>query len=201
MIPRKLRPLLLFSGLWLLTGCSSMSSTDKGILGGGAIGAGTGAIIGSATGHAGAGAAIGTAVGAVSGGLIGNDIDETKKKNEAEIAAVRAEQAQTVRGPLSLQEIAQMAQQNINEPVIIGQIRSTRSIYNLTPNDIAWLKSQNVSDGVIMEMQATASRVVPAAGPARVYARPYYGPDVVYVEPYRPPPVGFGVTYVGGRRW
>jgi uncharacterized protein YcfJ len=175
-----------------------MSSTDKGVLGGGAIGAGTGALIGSATGHAGAGAAIGAAVGGLSGGLIGNEIDENKKKTDAQIAAVQASQAEQApaRGPLTLPEIATMAQQGISDAVIISQIRSTRSIYNLTPNDIAWLKSQNVSDGVVMEMQATATRVVP-----RVYARPVYAPppEVVYVEPYRP--VGFGVTYVGGRRW
>jgi hypothetical protein len=173
-----------------------MSSTDKGILGGGAIGAGTGAIIGSATGHAGAGAAIGTAVGAVSGGLIGNEIDENKKKTDAQIAAVQAQQAVPAAGPLSLESVAQMSQQGISDSVIISQIRSTRSIYNLTPEQIAWLKQQNVSDPVVMEMQATASRVYPA----RVYGRAYYQPDVVYVAP-PPPPVGFGVTYVGGRRW
>jgi len=194
---RIFRPLLVLPALWASVGCSSMSSTDKGILGGGAIGAGTGAIIGSATGHAGAGAAIGTAVGALSGGLVGNEIDETKKQHEAQVAAMQAQQP--VRGPLSLQEVAQMAQQGISDPVIIGQIRSTRSVYNLNPNDIAWLKSQNVSDAVVMEMQATASRVVPTG--ARVYARPCYGREVVYGEPYRPTPVGFGVTYVGGRRW
>ena len=92
-----------------------------------------------------------------------------------------------------------MAQQGISDAVIISQIRSTRSIYNLAPNDIAWLKSQNVSDPVVMEMQATASRVVPADG--RVYGRAYYGPDVVYVQPYGPPPVGVGFSYSSGRRW
>jgi uncharacterized protein YcfJ len=175
-----------------------MSSTDKGVLGGGAIGAGTGAIIGSATGHAGAGAAIGTAVGALSGGLIGNEIDENKKKTDAQIAAMQASQT-TVRGPLGLQEIATMAQQGISDPVIISQIRSTRSIYNLRPEDITYLKSNNVSDAVVMEMQATAGRVVPAEG--RVYGRAYYGPDVVYVQPYSPPPIGVGFSYSSGRRW
>jgi uncharacterized protein YcfJ len=174
-----------------------MSSTDKGILGGGAIGAGTGALIGSATGHAGAGAAIGAAVGGLSGGLIGNEMDENKKKTDAQIAAMQAQAP--VRGPLGLQEVATMAQQGISDPVIISQIRSTRSVYNLSPSDITYLKSNNVSDAVVMEMQATASRVVPADG--RVYGRAYYGPDAVYVQPYGPPPVGVGVIYSGGRRW
>src|SRR5204862_53648 len=82
-----------------------------------------------------------------------------------------------VRGPLSLPEIAQMAQQNISDAVIIGQIRSTRSLYNLAPPDIQWLKSQGVSDAGGMEMQATATRV--AVGPARAYARPYGPPPCV----------------------
>jgi uncharacterized protein YcfJ len=198
MIPRSLRPLHLLPLLSILTGCSTMSSTDKGILGGGAIGAGTGALIGSATGHAGAGAAIGAAVGGLSGGLIGNDIDENKKKTDAQIAAMQAQQA-PVRGPLGLQDVATMAMQGISDSVIISQIRSTRSIYNLSPSDITYLKQNNVSDTVVMEMQATASRVVPVEG--RVYGRNYYQPDVVYVQPYAPPPVGVGFSYSSGRRW
>ena len=186
-----LRLLLLFPVLSLLTGCESMSHTDKGVLGGGAIGAGTGALIGSATGHAGAGAAIGGAVGALSGGLIGNEIDQSERKTQAQLTAATT----PVQGPLSLPEIAQMAQQQISDSVIITQIRATRSLYNLSPQDIQWLKSQGVSDAVVMEMQATATRV-PGPGP-RVYARPYYNPDVVVVEPY-PPPVRVGFTY---RRW
>lgn len=196
MTARSLRPFVVLPGLLILAGCQNMSSTDKGILGGGAIGAGTGAIIGSATGHSGAGAAIGAAVGGLSGGLIGNEMDENKKKTDAQIAAVSAQSA-PARGPLGLAEVAQMAQQGISDAIIISQIRTTRSVYNLQPNDIAWLKSQNVSDAVVMEMQATASRVVPAS---RVYGHAYYGPDVVYVSP-PPPPVGVGFTYWGGRRW
>lgn len=193
MTARNLRPLLLLPAVWISTGCSSMSSTDKGVLGGGAIGAGTGAIIGSATGHAGAGAAIGAAVGGLSGGLIGNEMDENKKKTDAQIAAAQAQQV-PARGPLQLADVAQMAQQGISDAVIISQIRATRSIYNLAPSDITYLKSNNVSDAVVMEMQATASRVVPVEG--RVYRRP----DVVYVQP-APPPIGVGVIYGGRGRW
>ena len=193
---RSLRLLLLSPGLWLLTGCDSMSHTDKGVLGGGAIGAGAGALIGSATGHTGAGAAIGAGVGALSGGLIGNEIDQSEKKQEAQLAAATA----PVRGPLSLPEIAQMAQQGISDQVIITQIRTTRSVYNLAPSDIQWLKQSGVSDAVVIEMQATATRV--PGPPPRVYARPYYyaQPDVVVVEP-APPPVGVGFSYTRVRRW
>ncbi len=187
--------LLLLPGLGLSVGCESMTHTENGVLGGGLIGGATGALVGSATGHTGAGAAIGAAVGGLSGGLIGNEMEKSERKQEAQLAAATA----PVRGPLGLTEIAQMAQQGISDPVIIGQIRSTRSVYNLAPADLQWLKSQGVSDAVVMEMQATASRVVPAG---RVYARPHYQPDVVVVEPYYPPPpVGVGFTYTRVRRW
>jgi hypothetical protein len=196
MIVQKMRPWLLLPGLWLLPGCESMTHTEKGVLGGGAIGGATGALIGSASGHTGAGAAIGAAVGGLSGGLIGNEMEQSERKTQAQIAAATA----PVQGPLSLPEIAGMAQQGISDQVIIGQIRTTRSLYNLSPVDIQWLKQQAVSDAVILEMQATATRV--PSPPPRVYARPYYHPDVIVVEPYPPPPpIGIGFSYTRGRRW
>jgi hypothetical protein len=191
----RLRHLLPLPALALLAGCESMTHTDKGVLGGGLIGGATGALVGSTTGHTGAGAAIGAAVGGLTGGLIGNEMEESEAKTKAAVAA-----AQPVRGPLSLQEIAQMAQSGLSDQVIIGQIRATRSVYQLTPNDVQWLKSQAVSDPVVLEMQATATRAM--GPPPRVYARPHCHPDVVIVEPYPPPPpIGFGFSYTKVRRW
>jgi hypothetical protein len=175
-----------FAFLALAAGCESMNHTDKGILGGGTIGGLTGAAIGSASGNTGAGAAIGAGVGALSGGLIGNEIDKSESKTQAQI--VQASATVPVQGPLALPDIAQMTRSGLSDAVIIGQIRSTRSTYALSPQDLEWLKSQGVTDGVILEMQSTAGRVAPAP---RVYARPY-GPDVVYVERFPPPPVVFG---------
>ena len=61
---------------FLFGGCTGapLSTREKGILGGGVLGAGTGAIVGSAVGHPGAGAAIGGGIGALGGGLIGNEL-------------------------------------------------------------------------------------------------------------------------------
>jgi hypothetical protein len=180
--------------LALLTcGCESMTNTEKGVGAGGVIGAGTGALIGNATGHTGAGALIGAGVGALSGGLIGHAVDESEKKTDAKIAAASA-QAQ---GPLGLTDVAAMAQQHISDAVIISQIRTTRSVFHLSPSDIEWLKANGVSDAVVIEMQSTAYRV-----PRRVYsAAPVYQP--VYVVEPPPPPVsvgvGFGYTSVRGR--
>jgi hypothetical protein len=62
-----------------LSGCAGMSDTEKRTLGGGAIGAGTGALIGAMAGEAGWGAAIGAAAG-LAGGYI---YDQNEKSKEA----------------------------------------------------------------------------------------------------------------------
>jgi hypothetical protein len=174
--------------LMLLSGCSSMSDTEKGVLGGGAIGAVCGTIIGAAFHRPGLGAAIGAGGGAAIGGLAGHDSDVAKKK------AAEAEAAAAVQnGPLGLTDIAHMALQHISDVVIIEQIRSTGSIYHLSPDDIAWLKQSGVSDGVILEMQSTANRY-----PRRVYSAVPVSQPVYVVEPAPPPPVvGIGIGYRG----
>jgi hypothetical protein len=86
-----------------------------------------------------------------------------------------------------------MVQGQVSDAVIVGQIRSTGSSYNLSPSDIQWLKSNGVSDGVIIEMQQSRQRPV-------VYGRQrpvYVVEEPVYVGP--PPVVGVGFGY--GRRW
>jgi hypothetical protein len=170
----------------LLTGCSTMSNTEKGAGAGGLIGAGTGAVIGSATGHAGAGALIGGAVGALSGGLIGHGVDESERKTEAQIAA-----ASNPRGPLGITDIVQMAQSHVTDDVIISQIRSTGSVFRLSANDTIWLKQNGVSDVVVKEMLDSANRV----------PRRYYSAAPVYVVEPEPPPVSVGVGFGYGRRW
>ena len=79
--------------------------------------------------------------------------------------------------------------------VIIGQIRTSNSVYYPRTEDVLYLQNNGVREPVIREVQATAYRARPA--------RYVYTPAPVYVvEPAPPPPaVGFGVTYVGGRRW
>ncbi len=176
----------------LAGGCAAMSNTERGVGTGGLIGAGTGALIGKATGHTGAGALIGAGVGALSGGLIGNAVDESERRTEARIAAATAP---APRGPLVVTEVVQMAQAHISDSVIISQMRSTGSVFQLSANDTIWLKQQGVSDVVIQEMLASASRA-----PRRVYtATPVYAQPVYVYEP--PPPVavgvGFGYTHSG----
>jgi hypothetical protein len=163
-----------------LCGCSNLSNTENGALAGGAIGAGTGAIIGRATGNTGAGALIGAGVGAVTGGLVGHAADESEKRAEARAAAA-------ARGPLGITDIAQLVQAHVDDSVIISQIRSSGSVFHLSSNDTIWLKQQGVSDAVVQEMLATATRY-----PRRVYVE-----EPVYVEP----PIGVGIGFGYRGRW
>ena len=107
--------IVLFLGIFFL-GCSEpLTTREKGAGIGTLAGASLGGVIGSATGHTGAGAAIGAGVGALSGGLIGNEIDQSERKTQAQLASASV----PVQGPLSLPEVAQMAQQGISDSVII----------------------------------------------------------------------------------
>jgi len=154
------------------SGCSSMSNTEAGAAGGGLVGAGAGALIGHATGHTGAGALIGAGVGALTGGLVGHSEDEAEKK------AAAARDARM----LGVTEVVQMTQAGVSDGVIIGQIHSSGSVYQLSANDTIWLKQQGVSDDVVRAMMATT------------YDRSWryrhgYAAPVYVVDPVQPPPV------------
>lgn len=166
------------------SGCACMSNTEKGAATGGILGFGTGAIIGQATGHPLLGALLGTTLGTVGGAAVGNHIDR-REQRQAAMAAANAPPR------LSLTDIAGMAQSHISDTLIINQIRTTGSVYRLGAEHIQWLKASGVSDAVVAEMQATATR--PAQ---RVFSpTPVYGPPPVYVVQPAPPPVSFGVGF------
>lgn len=162
------RKLVMFvmATLALTSGCRHMNHTERGAATGGAIGALAGAAIGSETGRGGAGAAIGGIAGAAIGAAVGSEAD----RDERRIQAAMAMQSAPVNGPLSMEEVADMARRGIGEDVIRTQIRNSGTVYHLTPSQIAWLHDNGVSDGVINEMQRTAMR----------------RPRPVYVEPVAP---------------
>jgi hypothetical protein len=79
-----------FVGAFALAGCSGqpLSTREKGTIGGGVLGAGTGAIIGAAVGAPGAGAAIGGALGAGTGYVVGNALQNqeiTSRQQQGQI--------------------------------------------------------------------------------------------------------------------
>jgi len=146
----------------LLTGCesTSMSRTDKGVVGGGLAGAGVGALVGKATGNTAAGAAIGGVLGAVGGGLTGNAMDNAERRGEQRgiAAANAANAAAQPTNPLSVEDVGALAKRGLTDSLIVTQIRTTNSTYNLSSNQIVYLKDCGVSDQVINEMQLTQQR-------------------------------------------
>jgi hypothetical protein len=172
----------------LPVGCSSMSNTDKGLLGGAALGGVAGGLIGHACHNTGAGVAIGALAGGLTGAAVGNDIDH--KEHQKAVAQANADYA-AAHPPLTLEQISDLTHQGVGDAVIIEQIRLSRATYALTAEHLAWLHQAGVHDAVIFEMQQS--------GGGRVVFAP---PPVVFVDGPPPPPrVGVGFTYVGGRRW
>jgi outer membrane protein OmpA-like peptidoglycan-associated protein len=75
----------------LLSGCASMSKTQKGAVIGTAGGAATGAVIGRAAGNTALGAIIGATVGGVTGAVIGNKMDKQAEEIKAELPNAKVE--------------------------------------------------------------------------------------------------------------
>jgi hypothetical protein len=163
-----------------------MNNTETGALAGGGLGALVGALAGGPR-HSGVGALIGAGAGAAAGALAGNAVDKSEQKAAARQAALRY---------LSLEDVVRLTASAASDDIIIGQIRTSGSVYILNADQVIWLQNNGVREPVIREMQATATR------PRQIYTAVPVQP-VFVAEP--PPPavgVGVGVTYVGGvRRW
>lgn len=127
----------------VLTGCETPygtpNRTGTGALMGGAIGAASGAVIGGR--NAGAGALIGGAVGAVTGGLIGNAMDreaQARLQQQAPQTYTRIDQGR----PLSVADVKALAAARVGDDVIISQIRSTHTSFQLSSADLIDLKTR-----------------------------------------------------------
>ena len=180
-------------------GCSSMNNTEKGVGIGGAIGAGTGLAIGAATGNPRTGAAVGGLLGAGVGGLMGADKDREveEKRDLVQATAVANAQAQQRMG---ITDVVHMVQQGHDEQVIINQIRSTGSTFQLSGSDLDFLKTNGVPSRVIVEMQNARGTpvVLGRSRPVVIHEQPtviYRDPAPVYIYQRRP-----GYAY-GYRSW
>ena len=131
-------------------GCSSMDNTTKGAGIGGALGTGAGLAIGAATGNPKTGAVVGGLLGAGVGAAVGNDkdnqIQETREIQQATVAANAQAQQR-----MGMTDVIHMVQQGHDEQVIINQIRNSGSSFQLSANDLDFLKSNNVPPRVIAE--------------------------------------------------
>lgn len=185
------------------TGCSTMNQTEKGVLGGGAIGAGVGTLVGAATGNPKTGAAVGGLLGAGVGGIIGNEADR-KDEQRAEMRQASAEQAYVNAQPGRVDEIIRLVQAGHDETVILNHIEKNRMTFQLGVDDLNLLKTNNVPPRVIAAMQNSSKVVVAPRRPVVVREQvvvrePVYvapPPPVMIVDPYGPPAGGF---YVRGR--
>ena len=115
----------------------------------------------------------------------------TADKNDEKKAEAAEQQRQ-----MAFADIVNMVANHVSDEVIINQIRSSRTAFHLTGNDILTLKQQGVSDVVIAEMQATANR----------YGYVYHQDPAYYSDPQTvvivrdPPPAVVGVGFGYGRR-
>jgi uncharacterized protein YcfJ len=91
-----------------------VSTTAQGAIGGGLLGAGTGAIVGAAVHHPVKGALIGAGVGAVGGGLIGNQLQQREAAQHQLQAEVNAQQHQIDRQRQEIQELKQESSSTSN---------------------------------------------------------------------------------------
>jgi hypothetical protein len=170
-----------------LAGCASPYYADQGALFGGALGAGTGAVVGHALGNTGAGALVGAGVGAVSGAAVGAGMDADAARNQA-LAAQQAAQ-QPPSGALTIPDVVAMSRNNVDEGLIINQIRARGLAAPIQAGDVIYLQQQNVSRNVIAAMQTQPVAVYPPPGPVIVDR----GPGYYYYMP--PPSVGVGVSF------
>jgi hypothetical protein len=116
--------------------------------------------------------------------------------------------------PYGVDDVLKLSKAQISENIILTYVNNSGTVYNLTPNDIVYLRNQGVTDPVLNAMldqrkralEATAAQPTlvpnpqppapayttdpnagPQGGPAPVYSAPAQAPSSsVYVMPYPP---------------
>lgn len=197
--------LAMLGALPFLGGCAGANHTERDAKTGALIGGTSGAVLGQAAGgNPLVGGLIGLVGGTIIGGAIGNE--EDKRENAEYVQAKNEADSRALHGaPLGLTDIIQLAQKNVGDEIVITQIRTTRSTFQLSAEDLRFLKENNVSDRVILEMQnrrpenALTPRYVPVhhhPRPQYIYGPPPPPPHWHYWGPPPPPPPGIGVGFV-----
>ncbi|MCU0651527.1 MAG: glycine zipper domain-containing protein [Candidatus Omnitrophica bacterium] len=145
---KKIASFMMISVLILVSclGCAeNKTRVAEGAVAGGALGALAGGLL-----KGGTGAAVGAAIGATGGALVGAQID--KKPEQAEAAEVK-----TASDPnatqMSILQVIELSKQGTPDSVIIDKIKKSNSKFNLSLEDINYLKKQGMSDKVINVMR------------------------------------------------
>lgn len=139
---------LLLAGI----GCqNTQSRVVEGSVIGGLLGAAAGGIIGHQSHHGGEGAAIGAAAGVVTGAIVGSQIPKDNQSNEQSMETTPEQSINY--NQMSISQIIELYKQGANDTMLIEKIHFSKSKYNLTEEDINYLKSQGISQIVIDAMQ------------------------------------------------
>jgi len=133
--------------MFINASCQSTSDnkTTEGALIGGLLGATAGGVIGHQSGHGLEGAGIGAAAGALTGALVGSQMKKAPQ-DTASGQGVNPNQ-------MTMQQVVDLSKQGVNENVIIDKIRLTNSKFNLSAEDLTYLRDEGVSQSVINAMQ------------------------------------------------
>ena len=167
------------------------NDTAAGTVGGGMLGAVTGAIVGGRK-NRGEGALIGAGIGAVTGNLMGRSKDRFDEQRAAAGAnTVGQLNQQAAAQAVTSYDLLEMTRAGVSEDVIISTMRSRGARIDLSPNALISLKQSGVSDRVVLaaqEMTRDGSYFAPPPSvavvsepvPTRVIVAPapwpYYGP-------------------------
>ncbi|MDD5155622.1 MAG: glycine zipper 2TM domain-containing protein [Candidatus Omnitrophica bacterium] len=129
-------------------GCqSAKTNAVEGAVIGGLIGAGAGGIIGHQSHHGAEGAGIGLAAGALTGAIVGSQIEKKPAQNTTTGATQNPNQ-------MTIAQIVDLTKQGAHPAVIVDRIKLTNSKFNLTENDVQYLKQEGVNQQVIDAMRA-----------------------------------------------
>ncbi|WP_437224159.1 glycine zipper family protein [Planctomicrobium sp. SH661] len=187
-----------------LTGCANMNHAQSGAVMGTALGTVAGAAIGGESGHAAGGALIGALTGAMAGTVIGDAGDAREERDMAlaqrDGAILQAQyvtQQQQQQQALNNFDLIRLSQSGVGDDVIVNMINTRGGQFNLNTESIISLKSNGVSDRVIL-----AAQTAPAVGtPAPSVVAPAPQPGVVVLQPQPTvivepaPPVMWGWGY------
>jgi outer membrane lipoprotein SlyB len=99
--------LVLFAMIAGTSRAQSLTTTEEGVIGGAALGAGTGAIVGAGVHHAGKGALIGAGLGAVTGGVVGHELENQQNTQRQLQGEVSAQQRQIDRQRAEIEQLKQ----------------------------------------------------------------------------------------------
>jgi hypothetical protein len=95
---------------------------------------------------------------------------------------------------MTIKDIVELTEAGVSDEVIISQIKATGAYFELTSDDILFLKDVGVSDKAIKAMIDTA-RKRPVRREVNIYQPSYLRP--LFYRPYPVVSFGFGVGFFG----